>query len=123
MFGLTRSRAVTRRMQTLVQLNLELAKLEGKQKATALGLAGGLLVLAAVLVAYAIGFAFASAAAGLSEAVPLWLALLIVAGVIVLLAAIAGYLAVRSARKASPPTPSQAIEEAERTIETLRDHV
>jgi len=94
-----------------------------KQKATALGLAGGLLVLAAVLVAYAIGFAFASAAAGLSEAVPLWLALLIVAGVIVLLAAIAGFLAVRSARKASPPTPSQAIEEAERTIETLRDHV
>ena len=123
MFGLTRSRAVTRRMQTLVQLNLELAKLEGKQKATALGLAGGLLVLAAVLVAYAIGFAFASAAAGLSEAVPLWLALLIVAGVIVLLAAIAGFLAVRCARKASPPTPSQAIEEAERTIETLRDHV
>ena len=123
MFGLTRSRAVTRRMQTLVQLNLELAKLEGQQKATALGLAGGLLVLAAVLVAYAIGFAFASAAAGLSEAVPLWLALLIVAGVIVLLAAIAGFLAVRSARKASPPTPSQAIEEAERTIETLRDHV
>jgi len=123
MFGWTRSRAVTRRLQTLVQLNLELAKLEGKQKATALGLAGGLLVLAAVLVAYAIGFAFASAAAGLSEAVPLWLALLIVAGVIVLLAAIAGFLAVRSARKASPPTPSQAIEEAERTIETLRDHV
>ena len=123
MFGLTRSRAVTRRMQTLVQLNLELAKLEGKQKATALGVAGGLAVLAAVLVVYAVGFAFASAAAGLSEAVPLWLALLIVAGVIVLLAAIAGFLAVRSARKASPPTPSQAIEEAERTIETLRDHV
>ena len=123
MFGLTRSRAVTRRMQTLVQLNLELAKLEGKQKATALGVAGGLAVLAALLVVYAIGFVFASAAAGLSEAVPLWLALLIVAGVIVLLAAIAGFLAVRSARKASPPTPSQAIEEAERTIETLRDHV
>jgi hypothetical protein len=123
MFGWTRSRAVTRRLQTLVQLNLELAKLEGKQKATALGVAGGLAVLAALLVVYAIGFVFASAAAGLSEAVPLWLALLIVAGVIVLLAAIAGYLAVRSARKASPPTPSQAIEEAERTIETLRDHV
>ena len=123
MFGWTRSRAVTRRLQTLVQLNLELAKPEGKQKATALGVAGGLAVLAALLVVYAIGFVFASAAAGLSEAVPLWLALLIVAGVIVLLAAIAGYLAVRSARKASPPTPSQAIEEAERTIETLRDHV
>jgi hypothetical protein len=123
MFGLTRSRAVTRRMQTLVQLNLELAKLEGKQKATALGVAGGLAVLAAVLVVYAVGFAFASAAAGLSEAVPLWLALLMVAGIIVLLAAVAGFLAVRSARMASPPIPSQALEEAERTMETLRDHV
>ena len=98
MFGLTRSRAVTRRMQTLVQLNLELAKLEGKQKATALGVAGGLAVLAAVLVVYAVGFAFASAAAGLSEAVPLWLALLMVAGIIVLLACITigfGLLAIR----------------------------
>ena len=53
---------------------------------------------------YAIGFAFASAAAGISEALPLWLSLLIWAGLILLLAAIAGYLAVRSG-KASPPKP------------------
>jgi hypothetical protein len=89
----------------------------------ALGVAGGLAVLAGVLVVYAIGFAFASAAAWISEALPLWLSLLIVAGLILLLAAIAGLLAVRSARKASPPKPGQAIEEAERTVETLRSHV
>jgi hypothetical protein len=56
-----------------------------------------------VLVVYAIGFAFASAAAGISEALPLWLSLLIVSGLILLLAAIAGLLAVRFAQKASPP--------------------
>jgi hypothetical protein len=36
-------------------------------------------------------------------------------------AAIAGYLALRSVRKAS--RPSQALAEAERTVETLESHV
>ena len=124
MFGFVAlTRSVKQRAQSLVQLNLELAKLESKKKATALGVAAGLALLAVVLVVYAIGFAFASAAAGISEALPLWLSLLIVAGVILLLAALAGFLAVRFAKKASPPKPAQAIEEAERTVEALRSHV
>jgi hypothetical protein len=123
-FGfVTRTKSISRHMQSLVQLNLELAKLEGKQKATALGVAGGLAAGAAVLAVYGIGFALATAAAGLSEAMPLWLALLIVTIVIFLLVALVGFLALRSARKATPPKPTQAIEEAERTVETLRSHV
>ena len=92
----------------------------GEAKATALGLAGGLAAGAVVLVFYAIGFAFAAAAAGLAEALSLWLSLLIVAGVILVVAAILGLVAMRCARKASPPQPSQAIEEAEWTLKTLR---
>ena len=111
------------RAQSLALLNLELAKLEAKKKAKALGVAAGLALLAVVLVVYAIGFGFASAAAGISEALPLWLSLLIVAGLILLLAAIAGLMAVRFAEKAAPPQPKQAIEEAERTLEALRSHV
>jgi len=121
-FGVTaRVKAVRKRTQSLAQLNLELAKLEGKQKATAIGVAGGLGAGAAVLVVYAIGFLFAALAAGLSEVVSLWLSLLIVAGVLLLAAAIVAYLAVRSARKVSQP--SQALAEAGRTIETLESHV
>ena len=124
MFGfVARTKSVKQRTQSLVRLNLELAQLEAKKKAMALGVAGGLALLAGVLVVYAIGFAFATAAAGISEALPVWLSLLIVTGLILLLAAIAGLLARRSARKASPPKPEQAIEEAERTVETLRSHV
>jgi H+/Cl- antiporter ClcA len=124
MFGFVgRTKTIKSRMFSLAQLNLELAKFEAKQKATALGVAGGLAAVAAVLVIYAIGFAFATAAAGLSEALPLWLSLLIVTVIILLLAAIAGFLATRFAKKASPPKPSLAIEEAERTIETLQSHV
>lgn len=124
MFGLvSQAKSVKRRIQALVQLNLELAKLEGKQKATSIGVAGGLGVAAAVLAVYGIGFAFATVAAGLSEVLAWWLSLLIVTAVIFLLAAIAAFLAKRFARKASPPKPAAAIEEAERTIGTLQSHV
>ncbi len=124
MFGfVARAKSVKQRSQSLLQLNLELAKLEAKQKVKALGIAGGLAFLAVVLVVYAIGFAFATAAAGISEALPVWLSLLIVTGLIFLFAAIAGLLARRFARKASPPKPEQAIAEAERTVDALRSHV
>jgi hypothetical protein len=46
-----------------------------------------------------------------------------VAGLLVLVAAIAGYLAMRYIRKATPPKPAQAIEEADRTLQTLKAHV
>jgi hypothetical protein len=117
------ARAVNRRMKSIAQLNLELAKLEAKQKATALGIAGGLGAVAAVLVLYAIGFSFAALAAGLADSLPLWASLLIVAGLIVLTAAILAFLARRFALKAMPPKPEQAIEEAQRTKEVLDSHV
>ena len=124
MFGfVARTNSVKQRTRSLMRLNLELAKLEAKKKATALGVAAGLGFLAAVLIVYAIGFAFASAAAGISEALPLWLSLLIVAGLLLLFAVLAGFLAARFAKKATPPKPEQAIEEAERTVEALRSHV
>ncbi len=124
MFGvLSRVKAIKSRTQSLVQLNLELAKLEGKEKVTAVGVAGGLGAVAAVLVVYALGFVFAAVAAGLNEALPLWLSLLIVAGILLLGAGIAGFVAMRLVRKASPPKPTQALEEAARTVETLQSHV
>ena len=124
MFGLlSRAKAVKQRTLSLARLNLELAKLEGKQKATEVGIGAGLGAVAGVLVVYGIGFAFAAVAAGLSETIPLWLSLLIVAGILFVLAAIAGFLARRFVRKAAPPTPSQALEEASRTLETFEGHV
>jgi len=118
-----RARAVNRRTKSIAQLNLELAKLEAKQKATALGIAGGLALGAVALVLYAIGFSFAALAAGLSESLPVWASLLIVVGIMVLIAAILALLARRFARKASPPKPEQSIEEAQRTMGMLDSHV
>ena len=84
--------------------------------------AGGLAVAALIFVVYAIGFLFAAAAVGLSEAVSLWLTLLIVGVALLLIAALGGFLAMRFARKASPPKPEQAIQEGQATIGMLSDH-
>jgi uncharacterized membrane protein YqjE len=118
-----RAKAVTERLATLARLNLELAKLEGKAKAVALAIAAGLGGLTLLLLLYAIGFSLAAAAVGLAEAMPLWAALLVVTGALLVVAAITGYLAYHFARKLSSPLPSQAIKEMEATIKTLESHV
>ena len=53
----------------------------------------------------------------------LWLSLLMVALLLFLLAAVAVLFAKRSAREATPPEPALAIDEATRTVDTLKSHV
>ena len=121
MFGIvSQAKRVQVRLKALAQLNLELAKIEGKRRGTALGIAVGLAVAAAVLVFYAIGFLFATAAVALNENIALWLSLLVVAGAILVAAVIAIVVARSFAKKISLPSP--AVDEAERTLETLRTH-
>jgi putative superfamily III holin-X len=121
--ALAEARAVKRRGQALVKLNLELAQLESKEKATATGIAGVFGGVAVALVLYAIAFVFAGIAAALGLTIPLWASLFLVAGAMVLFAGICGYLAFHFAKGAWPPKPSQAIEEGERTLETVKSHV
>ncbi len=116
------AKQVTATARSLANLIRELAQLEAKRNAAALGKAAGLGIAAGVLVFYAVGFLLAAAAAGLNETLSLWLSLLIVGGVLVLVAVVCVLLARRFARQASPPLPSQAIEEAKRTADTLKSH-
>jgi hypothetical protein len=69
---------------------------------------------------FALGFAIAGGAAGLATAVSTWLALLLVAGGLVLLAGLLGLLGLRKLKRGTPPVPEQAIEEARLTTEALR---
>jgi hypothetical protein len=91
-------------------------------KATALAIGVALGVIAFALVLYAIFFTFAAVAAALGQHLSLWASLLIVAAMILIVVAILAFLAMRFVKKAWPPKPSQAIEEGERTIETLKSH-
>ena len=75
---------------------------------------------AAVLVFYGLGFGLAAIAAGIATATSVWLALLIVFIGLLLVAGLLGFLAQRAIKKATPPVPEQAIEEAKLTTEALK---
>ena len=112
---------VTRRAQLIVRDEIELAKVEVTQKVSklakgaAVGAAAGVFVLAGLI--YLLHFA----AWGLSDLFDTgaWLGYLIVAVVLFILAAIAGFLAMRFVKGGTPPTPQMAIEEAQRVKETI----
>jgi hypothetical protein len=114
------AKEVAEHASSLVRLELELAQLELKRKATTLGLGIGLTVGAAVFALYAVGFLFATIAAGLATAMSTWLALLIVTLGLVALAAILGLIGVSRIQKGTPPVPEQAIREAKLTTEALK---
>lgn len=114
------AKEVAEHASTLARLELELAGLELKRKVAALGIGMGLVVGAAIFLFYALGFGFAAGAAALALALPVWAALLIVFGVLVVVALILGLVGLSSIKKGTPPVPEQAVTEARLTTEALK---
>ena len=116
----TATKQVAEHASSLARLELELATLELKRKMASLGVGIGLGVGSAVFGLFMLGFLFAAIAAGLATTMPMWAALLVTTGILLLLAATLGLLAANRIQKATPPVPEQAIEEAKRTSEALK---
>ena len=114
------AKQVAEHASTLARLELELATMELKSKVAALGLGAVLGAGALFFVFYAIGFAFATIAAGLATFMPTWLALLLVTILLLVGAGLLGLFAVRSLKRGAPPVPKQAIEEAKLTTAALK---
>mgnify|MGYP003457586223 CR=1 FL=1 len=112
---------VSERASVLVREEIELAKAEISEKVnklvkgTVVGIAAGVFVTIGLL------FLLHSAAWGLYSAFfdDVYLGYLVVAGVLFLLAALAGWLAARAVKAGSPPAPRMAIEEARLIKETI----
>jgi uncharacterized membrane protein YqjE len=115
------ARAVSERVSSLVRLEIELAVAELKRKAATLGVGIGLLVGAGLFAVFMLWFAFATIAAALATVVSTWLALLIVTGILLVIAAVLGFIGYTAVSKATPPVPEQAIEEAKLTTEALKN--
>jgi membrane protein implicated in regulation of membrane protease activity len=109
--------------RALVRLEAELAKLELRDKAAALGAGAVLLVTAAILGLFALGFLLAAAAAGLATFLPTWLALLIVGGALLLLAVALAAIGRARLRSGVPPVPEQALAEARLTGSELAGQI
>ncbi len=100
-------------VRTLARKQVELARIEMTEAVSARAKGVGMMVAAAVLGVFAVGFAAASGSSALDLVLPAWAADLIVSAVFV---AIAGalVLAGRHAMRTAPTTP-------ERTQETLKE--
>ena len=116
----TAVKQVAERASSIVRLELELAALELKKKVVSLGVGIGLAIGAAIFLVFMLGFAFATIAAALATALSTWLALLITTGILLVLAAVLGVIALSKIRKGTPPVPEQAIQEAKLTTEALK---
>ena len=115
------TRRVADHARSLVQLEVQLAMEEMKRKAIALGVGIGLALFAAVFVLVGLLFGLAAAAAAIAQVWPVWLALLVMFGGLLLLAAVIGAVGVKLLRRGAKPVPEQAVEEAKLTKEALQD--
>ena len=114
---------VSERASVLIREEIELAKAEISEKVnslvrgTVVGVAAGIFLTVGLL------FLLHAAAWGLYSAFfnDVYLGYLVVAAVLFLLAALAGWIASRAVKAGSPPAPQMAIEEAKLIRETLAD--
>jgi hypothetical protein len=113
---------VAEHASAIARLEVELASLEIKKKIAALGIGIGLLVGAAAVGFYALGFIFATISAGLATFLPVWLSLLIVTLFLLAVTGLLAWLGIRSVNRGTPPVPQQAIDEAKLTTQALKSN-
>jgi uncharacterized membrane protein YqjE len=112
---------VSEKASLLVREEIALAKAELTEKLTGLARGAAIGAAAGVFAVFALIYFFHFVALALDAlfGVDLWVGYLIVFGVLILLAVVAGFTAARLFRKATPPTPKMAIEEAQLIKATL----
>jgi uncharacterized membrane protein YqjE len=118
----TAVKQVSEHASAIVRLELELAALELKRKVASLGIGIGLAIGAALMLLFMLGFLYATIAAALALVMPWWAALLVVTGILLVMAAVLGVLALGRIKKGTPPVPEQAIREAKLTTEALKSN-
>jgi Putative Actinobacterial Holin-X, holin superfamily III len=110
---------VSEKASLLVREEIELAKAEVSEKVSKLARGAGVAAAAGVFLVFAVTVFFHGLAWFFNDlfdvSTALWVGFAIVFGILVLLAALAGLLAVRLFKRGAPPTPELAIEEAKRT--------
>jgi uncharacterized membrane protein YqjE len=114
---------VTEKASLLIREEIELAKTEVTEKVTKLikgavvGIVGGIFaVFGLVYLLHAVSWAIWQAIGGTDD---FWIGFLIVAVILFVLGALAGFMAARLVKRGAPPTPNMAIEEGKLIKETV----
>ena len=104
----------------LLKDELENLKRELTARLAKLGIGIGLFVAAALLAFFALATLIAAGVLGLATVLPAWASALIVAGALLLIAAILVLIGVSSLKKGVPPIPEDAIESIKKDINTVK---
>ena len=110
-------------VSTLVRDEIALAKAELTEKGKRAGIGVGLFSGGGVLALYGTGALIATLIIVLSEWMPLWLAALIVAVVLFLVAGVLALLGKKQLTKAVPPEPQAAIESVKADVDEVKQAV
>ncbi|QTE29677.1 phage holin family protein [Pengzhenrongella sicca] len=105
----------------LVRAEIELAKAELAQKAKASAIGIGLFVAAGLLAFFAFAVLIATAILGLAEAVPAWLAALIIGVALLVVTAILALVGKKSLDRGLPPTPERTTENVKQDVTAIKE--
>jgi uncharacterized membrane protein YqjE len=114
---------ITEKAQVLIHEEIELAKAEMTEKVTKLIRGAIFGIVAGIFAVFALIYLLHALSWGIWDVIGsesnFWLGFLITGVLILILGAIAGFIAMRLIKKGSPPKPSRAIEEAQLIKGTL----
>jgi uncharacterized membrane protein YqjE len=104
----------------LVQREIELIKAEVIAKLKALGVGAALIAVAVGLLLAMLGVLLTAAIFALSQIMPGWLAALLVAAVLLIIAVIVGLIGYRILKQGIPPVPSESIDSLRRDLRAIK---
>lgn len=107
----------------LVKGEIDQLKSEMIVKLKALGIGGGLIAGAVVILLFMFGVLLTAAVLALSLVIPGWLAALLVALVLLIVAAIVGLIGYRKLKAGIPPIPEGTIASVKKDIDTIKGMV
>ena len=104
----------------LVQREIELVKTELIAKLKALGIGAGVIAGALLVLLAMLGVLLTAAILALSLIMPGWLAALLVAAVLLIIAVILGLVGYSILKKGIPPVPTESIDSIKRDIRAIK---
>ncbi len=108
------------RVTGLVHAEIQLLKTEVIGKLKALGIGAGVLLGAVIVLGFMFGVLLTAAILALSLVMPGWLASLLVAAFLLIVAAILALVGWRILKKGIPPIPSESIHSLQSDVRTIR---
>lgn len=112
---------VTEQVSLLVRDELKLAQLEMTRKGKEAGKGAGMLGGAGLVALYGVACLIACAIIAISHVLQAWLAALIIGAALLALAAVVSAVGRSHLRKATPPTPTEAVESVKTDVEEVRE--